>query len=583
MWEEEGKMSNEFSFEANDVTIKDVLFSQRKFRVPKYQRPYAWGIEQITEFWNDLTTNSEPYFLGSFVFCTEEQETSGFTEITDGQQRLLTITIFTAVLRDIAKSLDGDTSQRIQRQDISFEDREGGEAFRILPDETISDFYLTNIQKFDSKPISATPKTVEERRIIDNYNFFYERVQNYLKNWDSKAERLAKLNELRNKVSDLIVINIEIAREEDAYEIFETTNARGIDLSVADLLKNLIFKKMAATQNRDLAKNTWLEITSNIEGTGIELKKFIRYYWLSKYTFVTEKRLYREIRNNIVDWKFLLDDLLESSVWFYELVDPEEETYVNFKHGHEIYKSIFALSLMGVSQCYVLLLSILRNYENLGTNPERLIRLIEKFTFVYSVVCKLPGNKVERIYSRYAQQLEKAIQEVQPKKLSGVINSIFSSIEKELKAEKPNRQFFIESFEDIAYKPTEKARRLIKYILERIDEHGGTREYKIDFNNVNIEHILPQKPDKLWGLSTDEITEYVNKLGNLTLLSEKINGDVQNKIIEKKLPELKTSKLLVTKTLVKRLVRLKGKWGEKQIAERHKGLAEIAYDHIWSF
>ena len=52
-----------------DKKIEEVLFSlKRRFIVPRYQRPYAWNLEQITEFWSDLITNNEPYFLGSFVF-----------------------------------------------------------------------------------------------------------------------------------------------------------------------------------------------------------------------------------------------------------------------------------------------------------------------------------------------------------------------------------------------------------------------------------------------------------------------------------------------------------------------------------
>lgn len=366
-------MANDFTFHASNLLIKDVIFSNKKFRIPKYQRPYAWGTDQVSEFWIDLSANDDTFFLGSFVFCTEHQDDSGFIEITDGQQRLLTITIFSAVLRDIAKKIDVNTSQLIQRQDISFEDREGGETYRIIPDESIAGFFEKNIQKYDCNPLEVSYRNAPEKKILQNYQFFYEKVDGYLKKSKSKADRLTKLKELRRKISDLIVINIEIGREEDAYEIFETTNARGVDLSVADLLKNLIFKKMSATSDREAAKETWSKITQNVEGTGVELKKFIRYYWLSKYSFVTERKLYREIRNTIKDtgWKSFLDDLHESSIWFSKLVNPEPDDFVELKHGNEIYKSVFALSLMGVSQCYVFLLSVLRNHKKIKRSPDR--------------------------------------------------------------------------------------------------------------------------------------------------------------------------------------------------------------------
>jgi hypothetical protein len=107
-------------------------------------------------------------------------------------------------------------------------------------------------------------------------------------------------------------------------------------------------------------------------------------------------------------------------------------------------------------------------------------------------------------------------------------------------------------------------------------------EYLINFNTVNIEHLLPQTPDNEWKLSKKEIKDYVNKLGNLTLLSHIINSKAQNSIVSKKMPELKKSELAITKKLVTTLEELNNQWGEEQINARQKELAEIAYKHIWA-
>ena len=90
--------------------------------------------------------------------------------------------------------------------------------------------------------LSSIPKKTEERRIYDVYKFFYEKVNDLLSDCLSIDSKINKLIEIRNKLYDLMIINIEISHEEAAYEIFETTNATGVDLSVGDLLKNLIFK-----------------------------------------------------------------------------------------------------------------------------------------------------------------------------------------------------------------------------------------------------------------------------------------------------------------------------------------------------
>lgn len=569
----------DINFEAHDKPLSAVLFSQRKYRIPRYQRPYAWNIDQVSELWEDLITNEEPYFLGSLIFNTESEKNDGYADIIDGQQRLLTITILIAVLRDLAKSIDPDKAKLYQRQDIAIEDRDGTESYRILPADTLADYFEKYIQRDDGGILGSQTNTAEEERVKQNYEYLFDRAATELKRFSNRDAKLDALNRLRRKVADLVVISVEIAKEEDAYEIFETTNARGLELSVADLLKNLIFKKIKPGEDRDFAKEVWQQITSDIESTNTELRKFIRYFWISKHAFVSEKRLYREIKNKVTDWPRLLNDLWDDSSWFNKILEGNEQDFQNLKHGEKIYKAIFALRLMQVSQCYVLLLSILRNIDQLGTDPTRIFQLIERFTFQYSVVCKLPTNRIEKIYSKFALKIQETIDNEPEKKILG---RIFAELEKELKAEAPSAQLFKERFGEVCYKNSENSRRLIKYILSEIDSRlRATDENRIDFNTVNIEHVLPQNPHKDWRLTKNEVKGYVNKIGNLTLLSKRINSKVQNVPIEKMLPELEKSELPITRELVLRIKGSNSEWGEEQIIRRQEEFAETALTDIW--
>ncbi|HKM80469.1 MAG TPA: DUF262 domain-containing HNH endonuclease family protein [Candidatus Acidoferrum sp.] len=576
-------MQTGLSFEAKDKTLQDVLFAGRRFQVPRFQRPYAWQTREVSEFWDDLVGAEEPYFLGSFILNSEHEMETGYVDIIDGQQRLLTITILCAVLRDCARKLSREKAGLFQRQDISIEGRDGIQSFRIKPAETIAEFFQQNIQQDKSNILDSTTHSPEEKRVRDNYLFLKDKIEKQLETRNSRDSKLELLDGLRVMVAGLIVINIEIRREEDAYEIFETTNARGLELSVADLLKNLIFQRIPAGQHQDLAKDTWAEITGDIESTNTELRKFIRYFWISKYSFLSEKKLFRAIKDRIVDWQQLLEDLAENSKLYSRMLAGTEQDFQELKHGSKIYDSLFALRLMGVTQCYVLLLSILRNFEHLGTDPTRIIQFIEKFSFKYSVICKQPTNRVEKVFSSTAIKIDKAVSEGPSKHLSGEIQAIFAELEKNLRELIPSEQVFLESFEDLAYRNTDESRRLIKYVLGKMNAHfSKTDEHKIDFNVVNIEHILPQKPHKDWKLKRSEIKSYVNMLGNLTLVSRRINSKVQNAILSEKLPELEKSELAITKELVKVIKRLDGQWGEAEIEKRHKELAVLAYRQIWA-
>ena len=97
---------------------------------------------------------------------------------------------------------------------------------------------------------------------------------------------------------------------------------------------------------------------------------------------------------------------------------------------------------------------------------------------------------------------------------------------------------------------------------------------------MNIEHILPQTPEN-WGLDKAEIKSYVNKIGNLVLLSKRKNSAVGNEKLSTKIDVLKTSEIKMTNDLGLEIERI-GKWDESLILDRQRTLAGLAYDKIWT-
>jgi hypothetical protein len=575
-------MSEYLGLKARECTIEDILFSNSRFRIPRYQRPYSWGIDHVTDFWGDLIWQNDSDFIGSFIFNNESIKESGVIEVIDGQQRLLTITIFISALRNVAKELGAShVASRYERQCIMFEDKKGNQTPRIECGDSTKGFFWKYVQDQGHSIKDSNPFREEERKIKGNYEFIYQRVAEELKKYSEKSKKLAYLQDLRERIGNIQAINISINSEEDAYQIFETTNARNLELSVADLLKNLVFKKIKEKAGKDLAKETWAEIVSNVEDTDTDLKRFLRYFWISKYKFVTEKQLFKAIKREITQWNDFLDDLLNASVDYNRIIQGSEEDWSSIKKGNRIFRSLWALKLMRVSQCNVFLLSLLRNLKKLGTDPTGTIELIEKFSFNYSAVCGEPTNRIERLYSKYAIEIEETVHNTNPKKIPGKIQQVLSKFRKELAELDPSFETFSESFQEICYKNSEQSRQLVKYILSEINNLDEYGEYKIDFSNVNIEHLLPLNPHKDWGLSKKEIKEYVNKIGNLTLVHKKINATVGNKAIKDKIKVLGESKIPITKKLVKKLEKQHYKWGEKEIEKRQEELADIAYHKVW--
>jgi uncharacterized protein with ParB-like and HNH nuclease domain len=162
---------NKLPFWPERKVMAEILFANNKFRIPEFQRNYSWGEDQIEDFWNDLMDDSDSNFIGSFVLNyenlkieKEENPHFGYIDIIDGQQRVITISLFLAVIRNIAKiEKFTELANRIQRNTLGFEDPVDGQTTtRIICGESLHDFYLTNVQNEDSDIFSVVTSEKEK-------------------------------------------------------------------------------------------------------------------------------------------------------------------------------------------------------------------------------------------------------------------------------------------------------------------------------------------------------------------------------------------------------------------------------------
>ena len=162
------------------------------------------------------------------------------------------------------------------------------------------------------------------------------------------------------------------------------------------------------------------------------------------------------------------------------------------------------------------------------------------------------------------------------------IQRIIQNIKSELKNISPLKEMFLERFDDIKYRNSTSARQLIKYILEEFEknEKGFTGETKLDFDSVNIEHILPQNPVK-WGYSKKDVSDYVNNLGNLCLLHFVLNSAASDSKIEKKLDDILKTEIKSTLSLANSIKENNYTWNKEEIANRQKNMGILAFDKIW--
>lgn len=571
---------SQLQFDAEDKKIED-LFEKEKYIIPRYQRPYSWTNTEIEDLWNDLTQDDST-FIGSFVFNYENTDKTKFVEVIDGQQRLISLTILFAVLRDLYRELKEEKKANKTQELIAFVDKiDLTEEFRLKCGDSLSNFFERHIQK--GEPFPTKIKRREHKQVKENYLFLKKSINEKIDKKDT-SEKIQYLDELKKKIFNFKIILIQTGSSEDAYSIFETVNARGIDLAPADLLKNYIFGELKPKKDEeDYAKDKWSEIENNVENVKgkLTVSKLIRYFWLSKYGFVTEKKLYRKIKQEIRNYDEFLEDIHSASEFYNKMVgDTVVDDWEDF-NPNKVQKMIdvfMALKIMGITQPFPIFFALLMNHKRIPLDFSNFLKTLENHHFAFSAICKLSGNVVEKIYYRYALEIQKALKQDKEENRRKAIDIIFNNLKNELKEKHyPNRGFFIEKFMELEYPDN-----LIKYILSKIENQKNGKSEKIDFNSVNIEHILPKDP-KEWKLSKKEVKEYVNLFGNLTLVSKRINGAIGNKPLKEKIEEFKKTKLKLNEELLKQWEDTDYKWTKEEIEIRQRKLAEYAYDVVWKF
>lgn len=104
----------------------------------------------------------------------------------------------------------------------------------------------------------------------------------------------------------LYIVRIAVDRGDDAYDIFEVLNARGINLSSIDLIKNKVFQSCTTTFPEDEARRKWVHIYEQLGSVGETMTDYIRCWWLSKYGYIGEDQLYRSFKREILNENSLL-------------------------------------------------------------------------------------------------------------------------------------------------------------------------------------------------------------------------------------------------------------------------------------
>jgi len=548
----------------SNKTYRQLMGNGLRYEIPKFQRDYSWEAEHWDDLWQDiralLADEDNEHYMGYLVLQTSNNKEF---QIIDGQQRLTTLSLLIlSTLKCLKELVDSgiEAENNLKRKDSLLNSYIGYvDPVTLISNNKLKlnrnsdDYYKQHLVLLKELPLRNTNSS--EKHIRECFNWYYDRIKKEFNTGESLAAFID------NIVDKLFFTVIEVTDQLNAFKVFETLNARGVQLSSADLLKNYLFFVVDETKPHiseiEELENIWSKIVGKLGEQKFE--DYVRYYWNSINKSVGKKNLFKNVKGNIKSKEQvfeLIRNLNDTADLYLAIQNPEDEFW---RDKPDIRKSLKELKLFQIRQINSLFLSALRNLE--VENFKKLAKICSVISFRYNIIGGLNPNAQEDVYNTVALKISS------------------------------NKRFEVADFQTIyvsdlnfendfstkEFRNTTRNHKIVKYILSKIEVYQHKNEIDPESDLFTIEHILPENADDTWGNFTfEEINRSVYRMGNLTLLERKLNREAGQKGYVEKIVLFAQSNSELTKTLPDNF----NTWNEDKLAARQRELAKHA-KAIW--
>lgn len=562
------------NFKTENNTLRKLIGNGLTYKIPRFQRDYSWEVEQWEDLWADIMASlkeeASAHYMGYLVLQSMDDKRF---DVIDGQQRLTTTTIIIlAILKNIQRLIDvgdeaEDNAQRlnqIRQTYIGYLD-----PVTLISHPKLSlnrnnnayfQNYLVPLRNLPQRGLRAS-----EHLLRKAFEWFDKQIANYLRPLnESKGVALAKLVE---NISDTLFFTvITVTDELNAYKVFETLNARGVQLSSTDLLKNYLFSVLDRGQEEyenveiPMLENRWEEMVNRLQAE--KFPDFLRIYWNSRYKLTRQAELFKIIRSQIKDRADvfeLMRGMEEDLDNYLALTSPELSHWSPTDQ-----QQTMLLKMFRVRSAYPLLLAAKRHFEQ--SEFSSLLRAIVIITFRYNTIGSYSPAEQEKVYGQVAEKISQG-------QISGL-----AQVWTHLKEIYIDDERFKRDFAEKSIKTTDsRNKRIVRFILCEIEKYHTQNALDFTSDTFNIEHILPQNaPDNWGGFSYEESTTFAYRLGNMTLLQANRNRDLGVEPYAHKREILRQSGFGITAKLANDY----NEWAIEQISHWQKWLANQA-TAIW--
>ena len=554
------------------ISYLELIGNGRSYRAPPYQRDYSWTEDQWEDLWNDIADlRSRPedrHYLGALV--VEGQNDREFLVI-DGQQRLATLSLLALAViaklwalaeRGIESDANRERGRELRNRFVGEKDPASLiESSCLYLNETDNAFYQDYlVQLREPRNPRGLPKS--NRLLWKCFRYFVQQLDTLDELREDGRAAAALLSETAAR--QLLFILITVDDELNAYTVFETLNARGLELTTTDLLKNYLFSRVNVTADLEALQRRWRSLVATVDQE--RFPEFLRYHLLCEQPKVRSQRLFKLVRDRTrtaADVFRLIDDLEGRAELFAAVSDPNHGYWTDLPAAKEYVRD---LNLFRVRQAMPLLFAA---WESLSGNDfVRVLKLVSVISFRYTVVSGLNPNALEPVYHRAA----KAIMDGDARTPAAV----FEHLDPIYVDDERTKQ----NFALLTVGTRGQRKKLAKYVLARLEQDAtGGRACDPETDPCTIEHILPENPADVWRetFPAERWEASVYRLGNLILLESATNRRVGNDAYPGKLDAYRRSNYALARQIPEMAPEA---WTPELVDERQRRLAERAV-HLW--
>ncbi|WP_270349276.1 DUF262 domain-containing protein [Megamonas funiformis] len=564
--------------QAGETTLNKLLNTSRQFIVPIFQRNYSWQKSQYEQLWFDILRASkfkekQNHFIGSIVYIDMGTPAGRPQQLLliDGQQRLTTISILLCAIKDYVQKFNLETKlinlAKIKNQFLYNSDEIDEDRYKLLLNVQDKETYI--------KLIDNTIFTVNKpaTNIIKCYEFFYERIEDFIKQY-------GQIDEIYAGIFKLSLVSISLDKDSDNPQmIFESMNSTGKDLSQTDLLRNYLLMDLTPEKQTRLYKTYWKPM-EELFGEDIykndvnKFDYFIRDFlilksdtgYICKINNVYEnfKRYYLD--NNCEKFAVLRD--LFTYAKYYACIDLLQENDDELKLYWQEFKKLDSHVV------YPFLLKLYDDYSRqilIKEDFKKILQVVISYLW-RRAICEIPTNSLSKTFATLYQAVDK------DDYVNSVIKAfVFKSSYKRFPSDYEVREKL--QTKDIYHF------RLRKYLLEALENYYHKEPIDLNTANYTIEHIMPQNIEhnlswqKMLGEDWQEVHSlYLHSLGNLTITG--YNAEMSNKSFGEKVngeSGFKHSHLKLNESIAQCDV-----WNKKAIQRRTNILTDIILK-IWKY